>query len=119
MIYDSLDFFLLKSFLVLKKDQITTTWTIAENFNWDDKPQRFENNLVRDDYFTGKNSLVTLRINKMVKEGIFIKKRNGDNKNIYVLLPKKVVLSKKKMPDGKLYNCILIKEEKRWCCFQI
>lgn len=87
MIYHELDLFILDDILG-KKD--TTTWKIAKEFKWEDKPLKFKEKQNFDDFLNKKDKLVRERLKCMAKEGLIKIVRNG-GKNIYEVDISKVV----------------------------
>jgi len=60
-------------------------------------------------FLTAKANFVKDRLNRMVREELVSVTKNSKN-NVYILDNDKVVLKKMKFPDGKLKDCICIKD---------
>ena len=105
MIYDELDFFIIRNIYENKKG--ISTWDLAKKYFNISIKSKEDGRMVNK-----KNILIKYRLKRMSDEGFVL-----INDEI-ILIKERVKFQKHKFPDG-YHQAILIKEEDRWCIFQL
>lgn len=112
VVFDDLDFFIIKSiYSAFDSGKEITTYKIAKEYDWGDE------NPKDDRFFNSKTNLVSYRLKKMKEEGFVDIEKNGDGKNVYNLIKENVILSKHKFPDG--YKDAILVDCNGWCVFEV
>ena len=113
MILNNVDIEILR---MIYQKGVITTWDIANNFNWEDKPKEMDKSK-KQVFYSAKTNLIEYRIKRLAKEGLIKIEKNEES--IFILDEKRVLIKKHKLPCG-YRECLLIKElDGKWCVFQI
>jgi len=121
VIYDKIDFHILKKFYdaaIDKKNKETTIFAMAKEYPWEDKPVHFKSGREAHSFYTLKVGIIYYRIKKMVEEGFIEVVREGKKIKMFSLLGDKVQIARHRFPDG-YHLAIIIKEKDRWVIFQL
>lgn len=98
----------------LKKTN-ANTWDMSKKFFTDLK---FDNYSQRKNFYIKKNVLIKRRLESMAKEGLIKIEKN--DKKIYILNGDKVRIVDKKMSDGKIHNCLELKnQENKFIIYEV
>lgn len=122
MIYDDLNFFILKKLYdcYSKKTRASkeiTTWELAKEYSWEDKPN-FRNKNSETKYLYPKDELIRSRLKIMEKEGYLIRKKEK-NRNHWILVLDNIKFKKLKLIE-KFVDVIILKDAYgRYLCFSI
>jgi len=110
---DELDIWIIREFY---EKRVTTTWEMAKNYNWLDKPNHIKNK-EENNFFQSKSMMIEYRIKRFIKEGFV--KIEGNGEKIFVLDEERVKISKHKFPNG-IKNCLMIKNKNnKWFILEI
>lgn len=109
MIYDDLDFFILKKIYYSEE---TTTWDITKDYFNLSPNGKEETRKVKD-----KHNVIRYRLQKMSDSGLIFIEKTEDNKNEYNLIEDNVIFGKHKFPDG-YSDSVMIRENGKWAVFE-
>lgn len=109
MIYDDLDFFVLKK---LYYSSPITTSELAKEFWSLNRGDKYKNREIDT-----KVNLIKYRLRKMDNSGLIIIDKNDSGENEYNLIEENVIFRKHKFPDG-YFPAILLRDCGKWCIFQ-
>lgn len=118
MIYNPIDFFILEKIL---KEKDTTTWQIAQCFDWEDK-FNFKDKKEEERFLVKKTGIICKRLKRMSQENlvkIYKGEGNRGNKNIYEINSRRVILSKHRFPNSYGKALFLKEKDSKWQIFQI
>ena len=116
VLLDELDIFIIRQFF---QKGITTTWSISNSYNWEDKPKD-PTKIQKNTFYSAKTNLIEYRIKRLSKDGL-IKIEKNDEK-IFVLDTNRVIIKKVRNIGGIKINseCLFIKDiNNKWCAFQL
>lgn len=110
---DDLDKFILKSFL---EKGVTTTWEIAKEFYWGDKPRNMSKRQ-ENEFHSKKTMVIEYRMKKLEKENLIKIEKNSEK--IFVLDSDKVLLRRHKFPNGFKESLLVQDTKGYWSIYQI
>jgi len=112
MIFDELDFFILKK-IYFSKPHITTWQITKEAFKDIDLKTKKGKRKLKD-----KHNFIKYRLKKMVESGLIFISENKKGKKEYILIKDNVKFSKHKFPEG-YRKAIMIRENGKWMIFEL
>ena len=111
MIYDSLDFFLLKEIYISNE---ITTWQLAKKYSWEN------NEIKNEEFFLKKCDLICKRLKRMAKEDLIFITKEKQNRSVYNLNLKNVIFKNRhKFPNGFGKALFLKEKDKKWQVYQL
>ena len=106
MIYHPIDFFILRS--IFKSKTKISTWDLAKKYNWNDSCKK------NSSYWRFRCNKILQRLRVMEDAGLIIVLEKE-----YNIIKENVKLKKLKLPDGKIKECLWIKETgNKWQIFE-
>lgn len=116
MILNNVDIEILRNIFEKKE---TTTWDIANSYNWEDKPNNMDKSK-KQVFYSAKTNLIEYRIKRLAKEGLIKIEKNDEE--IFRVDEKRVMIKRVRIINGIKINsyCLFVKGmDNKFCIFQI